>query len=86
MAEEKLEIANQYLIPAALKESGINNDQVTLKEGTIEQLLKGYCRESGVRSLKKHIEKVQTFLYNSVFLDFPQVCFTNCQTGTVFTD
>lgn len=58
VAEEKVAIANQYLIPQALKDSGLNNDQVNVTTDALNGLIKQYCRESGVRNLQKHIDKI----------------------------
>lgn len=58
VAEEKLAIARQYLIPQAQKDSGLRDDQFQLEEPALNMLIKSYCRESGVRNLQKHIEKV----------------------------
>lgn len=38
--------------------SAINQDQLTLTDDAINTLIDHYCRESGVRSLQKHIEKI----------------------------
>ncbi|XP_021942080.1 lon protease homolog, mitochondrial-like, partial [Zootermopsis nevadensis] len=61
VAEEKLAIAKQYLVPQALKDSGLEHDQVHIKDDSLHMLIKSYCRESGVRNLQKHIEKVGFF-------------------------
>ncbi|KAI9848852.1 MAG: ATP-dependent Lon protease pim1 [Sclerophora amabilis] len=58
VADEKMAIAEKYLAPAAKELSGLKNVDVDLKKGAIEELIKSYCRESGVRNLKKQIEKV----------------------------
>ncbi|EZA59062.1 lon protease homolog, mitochondrial isoform X2 [Ooceraea biroi] len=58
VAEEKLAIAKQYLVPQARTESGLNGDQIVVHDNALTALIKSYCRESGVRSLQKHIEKV----------------------------
>uniref|UniRef100_A0A1B6BZM9 Lon protease homolog, mitochondrial n=1 Tax=Clastoptera arizonana TaxID=38151 RepID=A0A1B6BZM9_9HEMI len=58
VAEEKLAIAKQYLMPQAMKDSGLNENQITIEDDSINLLIKSYCRESGVRNLQKHIEKV----------------------------
>lgn len=58
VAEEKLAIATQYLIPQALKDSGLKPEQISIKDETLLSLVKSYCRESGVRNLQKHIEKI----------------------------
>lgn len=58
VAEEKLAIATKYLIPQAMKESGLNEKNITINTDALIALIKSYCRESGVRNLQKHLEKV----------------------------
>ncbi|XP_034195824.2 lon protease homolog, mitochondrial [Osmia lignaria lignaria] len=58
VAEEKLAIAKQYLVPQAMNDSGLTKDQIEIGDNALHLLIKSYCRESGVRSLQKHIEKV----------------------------
>lgn len=58
VAEEKLAIAKQYLIPQAQKDSGLINDNIALDESALNSIIKFYCRESGVRNLQKHVDKV----------------------------
>ncbi|KAG8789166.1 ATP-dependent Lon protease pim1 [Serendipita sp. 398] len=58
VSEEKAVIADKYLAPQAKDASGLKNADVTLDAEAIDVLIKYYCRESGVRNLKKHIEKI----------------------------
>jgi Lon-like ATP-dependent protease len=58
VAEEKVAIAERYLAPQARDSSGLADARVEIKKEAIESLIKFYCRESGVRNLKKHIEKL----------------------------
>ena len=58
VADEKMAIAERYLAPAAKELAGLKDVDVNLSKGAIEELIKSYCRESGVRNLKKQIEKV----------------------------
>lgn len=58
VTEEKIAIAEQYLAPSAKKLAGLDNVNVSLNHDAIESLINQYCRESGVRNLKKHIEKI----------------------------
>ncbi|KAF9881939.1 hypothetical protein CkaCkLH20_01085 [Colletotrichum karsti] len=58
VADEKKAIADKYLAPAAKEAAGLANADVKLSEEAIEELIKSYARESGVRNLKKQIEKV----------------------------
>lgn len=58
VADEKMAIAERYLAPAARELTGLKDVDVNLERDAIEELIKSYCRESGVRNLKKQIEKV----------------------------
>ena len=58
VADEKMAIAEKFLAPTAKELSGLKDVDVTLNKEAIEELIKSYCRESGVRNLKKQIEKV----------------------------
>lgn len=58
VSEEKSMIAEKYLGPQAREASGLKNADVVLDPTSVDVLIKYYCRESGVRNLKKHIEKI----------------------------
>lgn len=58
VSEEKAVIADKYLGPQAREASGLKDADVQLDAAAIDVLIKYYCRESGVRNLKKHIDKV----------------------------
>ncbi len=58
VAQEKEEIAKKYLIPQANKESGTTAENVVISDTAIGRINAAYCRESGVRNLKKHIEQI----------------------------
>lgn len=58
VADEKMAIAEKYLAPSAKELTGLKDVDVQLRNEAIEELIKSYCRESGVRNLKKQIEKV----------------------------
>ncbi|TVY56737.1 Mitochondrial Lon protease-like protein, partial [Lachnellula suecica] len=58
VADEKMAIAERYLAPGAKELAGLKDVDVNLSKAAIEELIKSYCRESGVRNLKKQIEKV----------------------------
>ena len=58
VAEEKVAIAKQYLIPQAIKNTGVSKEKISIEDGALHKLIKAYCRESGVRNLQKHVEKI----------------------------
>jgi Lon-like ATP-dependent protease len=58
VADEKMAIAQRYLAPSAKELAGLKDAKVDMTDDAIEELIKSYARESGVRNLKKQIEKV----------------------------
>ena len=58
VSEEKAVIAERYLAPQAKDASGLGAADVVLERDAVDVLIKYYGRESGVRNLKKHIDKV----------------------------
>ena len=56
--EEKLGIAQKYLIPRQLEEHGITDKHVRIAEPAIRKIISHYTREAGVRSLEREIANV----------------------------
>ncbi len=55
---EKFNIARRYLVPRQLKESGLSEEDITISDGAIEDIISYYTREAGVRTLEQNISKV----------------------------
>ena len=56
--EEKIQIANQFLLPKNLKEYGLKTRQFKLPQEIIRQLVMYYTKEAGVRQLERLIAKL----------------------------
>ena len=56
--EEKLEIARRHLLPKQLKIHGLKRSQFSLPKTVLRDMIDGYARESGVRSLENNIKKL----------------------------
>jgi ATP-dependent Lon protease len=56
--EEKLEIANRYLIPRQLQESGIDDIGFGLEPDSIRRIIRQYTYEAGVRNLERAIGRI----------------------------
>ena len=56
--EEKLHIANRYLIPRQIKENGITAEQIEFPEEVVRHIIRHYTREAGVRKLEQTIGTV----------------------------
>ena len=69
LAEEKLEIAKNYLVPKQLEEHGLKKAQLKFEKATLEKIIEEYTHESGVRGLEKQIAKVARVTAKKIALD-----------------
>ena len=56
--EDKLEIANRYLVPRQLEENGIDDLGVTFEPDAIRRVIREYTYEAGVRNLEREIGRI----------------------------
>jgi ATP-dependent Lon protease len=56
--DEKLKIANRFLIPRQREAHGINAKQIKFTNSTVKQIITGYTREAGLRNLEREIANV----------------------------
>ncbi|KTG07147.1 hypothetical protein cypCar_00012983 [Cyprinus carpio] len=58
VAQEKLAIAERYLVPQLRTLCGLDTEKAKITPEALSVLIRQYCRESGVRNLQKQVEKV----------------------------
>ncbi|MBI2380127.1 MAG: endopeptidase La [Gammaproteobacteria bacterium] len=58
IAEEKMEIAKNYLWPRQLERCGLQASQVQLADPALMRVIEGYAREAGVRNLDKQLGRI----------------------------
>jgi ATP-dependent Lon protease len=58
MLDEKVKIANRYLIPRQREAHGIKAKQIKFTTGAVKQIVMGYTREAGLRNLEREIANV----------------------------
>ena len=56
--DEKLNIANKYLLPKQIKDNGVKEQEMKLGDDIIKEIIRNYTKESGVRNLEREISKV----------------------------
>ncbi|RDS80452.1 endopeptidase La [Dyella monticola] len=56
--DEKLAIAQKYLLPKQVKANGLKSEEVTVDEEALRDIVRYYTRESGVRNLEREISKI----------------------------
>ncbi len=58
LAQEKLEIAKNFLIPKQIREHGLSKGDLRIDSAAISEIIDSYTHESGVRGLEKQIAKI----------------------------
>ena len=56
--EEKLNIAMRYLLPKQIKANGLKAEEIRIAEDAVQDIVRYYTRESGVRNLEREISKI----------------------------
>ena len=56
--DEKIKIANRYLIPRQRSEHGLKADQIRFTKAALKSIIQGYTREAGLRNLEREIASV----------------------------
>ena len=69
LAEEKVEIAKNYLIPKQIKEHGLEKGQLKIEKSALTRIIDEYTRESGVRGLEKQIAKIARVTAKKIALE-----------------
>jgi ATP-dependent Lon protease len=56
--DEKVSIAQRYLLPKQKKNNGVKDEELEVAESAIRGIIRYYTREAGVRSLEREISKI----------------------------
>ncbi|NML45173.1 endopeptidase La [Ramlibacter sp. G-1-2-2] len=56
--DEKANIAIRYLLPKQMKNNGVKDEELEVKEDAIRDIVRYYTREAGVRSLERELSKI----------------------------
>lgn len=56
--QEKIIIAQKYLFPRALKESGLKESQLTIEDSLWPKIVRPLGYDAGVRTLKRNIDRI----------------------------
>ncbi|RTZ78701.1 MAG: endopeptidase La, partial [Gammaproteobacteria bacterium] len=56
--DEKVNIAERYLIPKQMKNNGLKPEELEIREAAVRDIVRYYTREAGVRSLEREIAKI----------------------------
>ncbi|HAO59523.1 MAG TPA: endopeptidase La [Psychrobacter sp.] len=56
--DEKINIAEKYLVPKAIKQNGLKNDEIEIVPEALHSIVQRYTREAGVRNLEREVNKI----------------------------
>lgn len=63
---EKLNIAQKYLVPRQLKENGLTDKKLKIKEPALLTIIRSYTAEAGVRNLERNIASICRFVATKI--------------------
>ncbi|MBL8445308.1 MAG: endopeptidase La [Zoogloeaceae bacterium] len=66
--DEKVNIAQRYLVPKQMKSNGLKRDELSVTEEALRDVCRYYSREAGVRSLEREISKICRKVVKSLVL------------------
>jgi ATP-dependent Lon protease len=66
--DEKVNIAQRYLLPKQMKNNGLKRDELSVTEEALRDVVRYYTREAGVRSLEREISKICRKVVKSLVL------------------
>ncbi len=67
--DEKVNIATRYLISKQITNNGLSDDEITISNEAIHDIIRYYSREAGVRSLEREIAKICRKVVKEIVLD-----------------
>jgi len=67
--DEKIHIAEKYLIPKQMKNNGLKDGELVIRESSLRDIVRHYTREAGVRNLEREISKICRKVVKEVLLD-----------------
>ncbi|MDJ0738452.1 MAG: endopeptidase La [Gammaproteobacteria bacterium] len=67
--DEKVSIAQNYLIPKQKKNNGLKDEELAIREGAVRDIVRYYTREAGVRNLEREISKICRKVVKDVLLE-----------------
>ncbi len=67
--DEKVNIATRYLVTKQIKNNGLKENEISISEDAIRNIIRYYTREAGVRNLEREIAKICRKVVKEILLD-----------------
>jgi ATP-dependent Lon protease len=69
--DEKVHIAQRYLVPKQMKNNGLKEKELIIREAAVRDVIRYYTREAGVRNLEREISKICRKVVKEILLKNP---------------
>ena len=66
--EEKRNIAQKYLVPKQVKNNGLKEEEINFSDASVNEIIRYYTREAGVRNLERELSKICRKVVKSLLL------------------
>ncbi len=66
--DEKISIAQRYLVPKQIESNGLKESELTISESAVRDIVRYYTREAGVRNLEREISKIARKVVKEILL------------------
>ncbi len=70
--DEKVNIAERYLVPKQMENNGLKPDELVIRETALRDIVRYYTREAGVRNLEREVAKVCRKVVKEILLKQPK--------------
>jgi ATP-dependent Lon protease len=70
--DEKVNIAERYLVPKQMENNGLKPDELVIRESALRDIVRYYTREAGVRNLEREVAKICRKVVKEILLKVPQ--------------
>ena len=70
--DEKVSIAERYLVPKQMENNGLKPDELSISEAALRDIVRYYTREAGVRNLEREIAKICRKVVKDILLKKPK--------------
>jgi ATP-dependent Lon protease len=70
--DEKVNIAQRYLLPKQMKNNGLRENELLVNEAALRDIVRYYTREAGVRNLEREISKIGRKVVKEILLATPE--------------
>ena len=67
--DEKIHIANQYLLPKQMEKAGLRKEEISISTAVVRDIIRHYTREAGVRNLERELARLCRKVVKELLLD-----------------